>query len=168
MKPIFKLENQTGREGLYFDKKSHSYQEYDEIKTKKFDFDCLIFSLLKRISEKNLDNSFKKLSQIFISCYSRLILKEIIKDDYNFKHLRQESDFIFCQIFNLSLKYDEKYYQKLREILRKYLNKLEVTPENREIFTIFERKFREYHLEMRDIQAKKTIDKRIEQKKGEI
>lgn len=168
MKPIFKLENQTGREGLYFDKKSHSYQEYDEIKTKNFDFDCLIFSLLKRLSEKNLDNSFKKLSQIFISCYSRLILKEIIKDDYNFKHLRQESDFIFCQIFNLSLKYDEKYYQKLREILRKYLNKLEVTPENREIFTTFEMKFREYHLEMRDIQAKKTIDKRIEQKKGEI
>lgn len=168
MKPIFKLENQTTPEGLYYDKKSHHYEQYDEIKRNEFSFDSLIFSLLKRISEKNYDKSYQKLTRIFISCYSRLILKEIFKEKYHFKHLRQESDFIFCYIHGISLKYDREYYRILKETLRKYLNKLEVTTENREIFVNFERKFFTYSDENFEKYVKKNIDKRLERKKGEI
>lgn len=117
MKPIFKLENQTGREGLYYEKKSHSYQEYDKISQKsdkEFSFDIVVMSLLKKLNMKiDLKSSqCEKMVKIFKSCYCRMIYERKI----HHYRLKPQCDFILANYFHIPLKYDEKFFRTVGEM----------------------------------------------------
>lgn len=122
MKPIFKLENQTGREGLYFEKKSHSYREYDEISQKsdvQFSFKIVIMSLLKKLNMGiDLNNSqCEKMMKIFKSCYCRMIYEKKI----HHYELKPQCDFILMKYFNIPMKYDEKFFRTVGKMYIHYL-----------------------------------------------
>ena len=160
MKPIFKFENQTTPNGLFYDKKSHSYQEIPELpKKSQFDFRMMICSILKKRSEKSFDENYKKLIKIFNSCYLRLILKEILVPKYQFNFCRQESDFIFMEIHNLSTQKDEKYFQTLKLEIRKYLKNHPSFEYDNNYSQYSEKKFdiyvKCYHIKEHNLQYKK-------------
>lgn len=122
MKPIFKLENQTGREGLYFEKKSHSYKEYDKISQKsdiQFSFKIVVMSLLKKLSMGIDLNSpqCERMMKIFKSCYCRLISERKI----NHHELKPQCDFILANYFHIPLKYDENFFRTVGKMYIKYL-----------------------------------------------
>lgn len=175
MKPIFKLENQT-TPNLSYNKKNHSYEEYSEIPKKSdsdFDFRILIHSILKRISENQLDEKYQKLIKIFKSIYNKLILKEILNPEYHFKFMRNESDMIFCIINKISINnLNEIYFQKLENSIILYLiekNLIDINISNdKEKRYQFHLRFEDYIVRRREIIGKKNIDRKIERMRGEI
>ena len=199
MKPIFKLENQTTPPYQY-DKTTHSYINYDEIKENRFNIKLLIqssidnFFTIKELSKKmkietdkekyhNLKINHDKIKEklikklkIFKTWYIKRRIIHIFLMKLPIFDIDISSNYLYYLINNINQSSINDYLNKLfndiisfynksnqYELLEYLRNKSYNTIQSIDL-SILNNKFNEY----KDLIYKKTINKKIDKRRGEI